>query len=110
MHAIIAECFSQLTKELCAWLRQALPRLSDNWWQNHVLDQLSFQQVKIVEQHGITELTKLDLVALLRIFDRNWFEVSIKNISLERLLLEALSTQAKHSYVRHMFNLTLASS
>jgi len=62
MYAIIAECFSQLTKELCAWLGQTLPRLSDNWWQSHVLEQLTFQQVQVVEQHGVTELSKLDLV------------------------------------------------
>ncbi len=76
MHAIIAECFSQLTKELCAWLGKILPQLSDNWWQTHVLEQLSFQQVQIVEQYGITDLSRLDLAALLRILDRNWFEVS----------------------------------
>jgi len=76
MHAIIAECFSQLTKELCAWLGKILPRLSDNWWQTHVLEQLSFQQIQIVEQHGIKTLAGLDLAALLRILDRNWFEIS----------------------------------
>jgi len=74
MHAIIVECFSQLTKELCTWIGQTLPRLSDIWWQTHVLEQLSFQQVQIVEQHGNTEVSRLDLSGLLRILDCNWFE------------------------------------
>jgi len=56
MHGVIAELFSQLTKELCAYLGQALPRLSDNWWK-----ELSFQQVQIVDQHRISELPKLEL-------------------------------------------------
>jgi len=51
MHGVIAELFSQLTKEICAYLGYVLPKLSDNWWRDHVLAQLSFQQVQIVEQY-----------------------------------------------------------
>ncbi len=76
MHGIMAELFSQLTKEMCAYLERTLPKLSDDWWKNQVLAQLSFQQLQIVEQHTITELSKLDLAALLKILDRNWFEIS----------------------------------
>jgi len=76
MHGVIAELFSQLTKELCAYLAQALPKLSESWWQEHVLAELSFQQQQIVEQHGIHTLAGLDLAALLRILDRNWYEIS----------------------------------
>jgi len=76
MHGVIAELFSQLTKEICAYLGYVLPKLSDNWWRDHVLAQLSFQQVKIVEEYRINELSKLDLAALLRILDHNWFEIS----------------------------------
>jgi len=41
MHAIIAELFLQLTKELSAYLAQVLPKLSENWWKDHVLAELS---------------------------------------------------------------------
>jgi len=54
MHGVLAELFSQLTKELCAYLGRVLPRLSDHWWKEHVLANLSFQQVQIVKQHGFT--------------------------------------------------------
>ncbi len=60
MHGVIAELFSQLTKELCVYLGHVLPRLSDNWWKEHVLAQLSFQQVQIVNQYRITELVRSD--------------------------------------------------
>jgi len=76
LHAIIAELFSLLTSEFRDYLDNTLPRISSDWWKDHVLSQLSFQQIKIVEQHSITELSQLDLAALLRILDRNWFEIS----------------------------------
>ena len=31
-------------KELCAWLGKMLPRVSDEWWQVCVIDNLSFTQ------------------------------------------------------------------
>ena len=76
MHGVIAELFSLLTKELCNYLGHALPKLSDDWWQSRVIAELSFQQSQIVEQHRVSELSSLDLAALLRIIDRNWFEIS----------------------------------
>jgi len=74
MHGVIAELFSQLTKEICVYLGHVLPRLSDDWWKEHVLAQLSFQQIQIVEQHKINDLSRLDLAALLRIPDHKRFE------------------------------------
>lgn len=76
MHGIIAELLSQFTSELCDYLGDTLSRLSADWWQKYVLSQLSFQQIQIVEQHKISELSRLDLAALLRILDRNWLEIS----------------------------------
>lgn len=76
MHAIITDVFSQLTKELCACLGQVLPKLSSTWWQECVREKLSVPQLQIVEQYRIDSLPGLNMAALLRIFDRNWFEIS----------------------------------
>lgn len=58
---------------LIKWLGTMLPRVSDAWWQECVLDKLSFNQRMIVEENNITKLGEFDLAALLRIADRNWY-------------------------------------
>ncbi len=58
------------------FLGNALPDISDDWWQLYVLDELTFPQQNIIEEKNITSLTGLDLAALLRVFDRNWYELS----------------------------------
>lgn len=50
-----------------------LPRISDNWWTNCVLDSLSFNQNQLAQEKGYTELNQLDLAALLRVIDKNWY-------------------------------------
>jgi len=58
------------------FLGKALPAISDDWWKYYVFDQLTFRQQNEVEVKKITSLTGLDLAALLRIFDRSWYELS----------------------------------
>jgi len=65
-----------LSTRLAAFLAEVLPRLSDHWWQTHVLEELTFQQRNHVETAGYTRLDQLDLAALLRIADRNWSEIA----------------------------------
>ena len=55
------------------WLSTMLPRVSDAWWQECVLDKLSYNQRMIAENKNITKLAEFDLAALLRIADRNWY-------------------------------------
>jgi len=76
VHGVMSELFSALTRELRDFLERILPKLSDNWWQDYVLAELSLQQVQIVSKNRLSELSGLDLAALLRVLDRNWFEVS----------------------------------
>ena len=38
------------TKELCAWLGKMLPRVSEDWWQVCVMDNLSFTQKQYAEE------------------------------------------------------------
>lgn len=55
------------------WLGTMLPRVSDAWWQECVMDKLSYNQRMIAENKNITKLAEFDLAALLRIADRNWY-------------------------------------
>ena len=72
MHELIRTA----TAELVAFLATHLPTLGEGWWKTHVADRLSFQQQRTVEERGLTRLEQLDLAALLRILDQNWYELS----------------------------------
>ncbi|MFH1021036.1 MAG: helicase-related protein [Pseudomonadota bacterium] len=62
--------------EIRRYLGNRLPTLDTEWWRRHVIDRLSFQQQRIAQERGFTRLDDLDLAALLRVFDQNWFELS----------------------------------
>ena len=64
------------TRELAAFLSKHLPALGAQWWTMHVEEQLSYTQQQRVRDQGLTRLDQLDFAALLRIVDRNWFELS----------------------------------
>jgi len=72
------------TKHIAKYLERVLPSLFDSWWKDAVVDKLSFQQQRRVEQKGIVSLSSLDLAALLRVLDQNWYRISMKmNLSPE---------------------------
>jgi ERCC4-related helicase len=63
------------TIALSEWLSVKLPRISDSWWTECVLDNLShYQRGRIVEQ-SIKTLQELDLAALLRVANKSWYEL-----------------------------------
>ena len=64
------------TDELRCLLKEWLPQLSTDWWDRYVLTALTFQQQERVKQSHIDNLSGLDLAALLRVLDQNWFELS----------------------------------
>ncbi len=66
------------TADLTRFLNTHLPDLSEAWWPKHVVDRLSFQQQRMVQERGLTALGQLDLAALLRVLDQNWYELSGK--------------------------------
>lgn len=61
---------------LLTTLKSLLPKIKDDWWNTLVLDNLSFQQQNYAKQKNYTKLEDLDLAALIRIFDQNWYELS----------------------------------
>lgn len=66
------------TSDLAEFLQRELPELSNDWWKHYVVERLSFQQQRIIEEKHAKSLRELDLAALLRVLDHNWFELSIK--------------------------------
>ena len=58
---------------LADWLGDLLPKVSDDWWENCVLDKLSYNQRELAESKGYDKLSDLDLAALLRVADRSWY-------------------------------------
>lgn len=64
------------THEIAKYLTLLLPEPCDNWWQEMVLAALNPRQKDILLKSKDTTLDNLDLAALLRIFDQNWFRIS----------------------------------
>ncbi len=66
-----------LAKVMASFLGDVLPSLGrDSWWTNHVLQQLTTQQLRIVESLPVGQLRSLDFAALLRVTKRNWSEIA----------------------------------
>lgn len=70
------EFMLQLTSQLSEWLSCRLPKMTEDWWQELVLNNLSPLQRDTVLSNHIDEVSGLDLEALLRIIDRNWFTIT----------------------------------
>ena len=67
----------RLNEQLGKWLAEKLPKITENWWQELVLDNLSTLQKDTFQNNDILDLKGLDLAALLRVVDRNWFVITI---------------------------------
>lgn len=72
----INEYLYTATKELCAWLNNMLPRVTDEWWQECVLPNLSYLQRTAAIENDYTGLAQLDLASLLRVADKSWYDMS----------------------------------
>ncbi|MBZ5619496.1 MAG: DEAD/DEAH box helicase family protein [Acidobacteriia bacterium] len=76
MNARISGVLKETASDLCRYLEGLLPSLSENWWNELVVRALSYQQQRAVDQRKITALSGLDLAALLRVLDQNWYTIS----------------------------------
>ena len=92
MQVLMVHLFGDVSKNLICFLEKVLPALSNDWWNEAVVANLSVQQQRRVKERDINSLASLDLAALLRVFDRNWYQVSTK--------LE-LTSEARH-FVKEM--------
>ena len=80
----ISRLLGEAAKQLASFLETILPSLVEDWWKQAVVNNLSYQQQRRVEQHNIESLGSLDLAALIRVLDQNWYQISTKlNLTFE---------------------------
>jgi len=60
---------------LAEWLYSKLPHITENWWKECVLENLSYYQRERVIADNISSLKELDLSALLRVANKSWYEL-----------------------------------
>lgn len=72
----INEYLQIATKTFAEWLDENLPRICENWWSECVLNTLNTSQCQRIESNHITSLDHLDLEILLRVADKNWYDLS----------------------------------
>ena len=75
-HGAVAKHLNDVALQLAEFLERVLPPIFDDWWRNAVVNTLSFQQKRRVEQRRITSLNGLDLAGLLRVLDQNWYQIA----------------------------------
>ena len=79
MNTPLSVFLKEATKETCRVLSHLLPAIGGaEWWKSTVKGKLSYQQQRRVESGQIATLEDLDLAALMRVFDKNWFELADK--------------------------------
>jgi len=84
IHASISKLLGAATGQLSTFLKKILPSLFEDWWKQAVVNNLSFQQQRKIEQRNLDSLESLDIAALLRVLDQNWYQISNKlHLSLE---------------------------
>lgn len=66
----------QLSGKIGEWLEKKLPNITDNWWQELIINNLSTLQREHVINNEIKDISGLDLAELLRVIDRNWFIIT----------------------------------
>jgi hypothetical protein len=80
MQRTIHASLGATSQELARFLGSHLPLIGGaNWWQTHVVSQLTYGQQGQVRTRGIDRPGGLDLAALIRVFDRNWAELSYQS-------------------------------
>lgn len=70
------EYMFQLTEKIGTWLSKKLPAITDNWWDELVINNLSKLQRDNVITGQIKDIKGLDLAEILRVVDRNWFVIT----------------------------------
>lgn len=74
--AKMSALLSDVAKDLCSYLGNLLPSITGDWWKRCVVACLTPEQIRRVEKYGTNSLSSLDLAALLRVLDQNWYQIS----------------------------------
>ncbi len=70
------EILGLLNQQLVKLLEGVMPVLDSDWWNSLVLDKLTYQQKTFASSLPSPALERLDLAALLRVADRNWYDIA----------------------------------
>lgn len=60
---------------LVRWLEEILPKVAESWWDDCVLNSLSYAQHEHARSKGVSKLSDFDLAALLRIANKSWYDM-----------------------------------
>ncbi len=71
----INELLYSATERLAAWLSKMLPRISDDWWEENVIANLTDSQIRIIEERSYSKIEELDFAMLLRIANKSWYDM-----------------------------------
>jgi ATP-dependent helicase HepA len=74
MHQVLTD----VAAAIAVVLQRELPKLGPDWWQLYVVDRLSIQQQRLVNDRRVSSLSGLDLAGLLRVFDQNWNSIGYR--------------------------------
>jgi ATP-dependent helicase HepA len=79
---------------LVTWLEDILPKVADTWWEDCVLNSLSYNQREVANSKGFTKLSDFDLAALLRIANKSWYDMRTVTYlsSSEREVIQKMMT------------------
>lgn len=70
------EILGLLNQQLVKLLEIVMPALDSDWWNSLVLDKLTYQQKTFASSLPSYALERLDLAALLRVADQNWYDIA----------------------------------
>ena len=65
----------EATFSLATWLEGILPRVSPSWWEDCVINSLSYSQREKAKNDHFTKLSDFDFAALLRIANKSWYDM-----------------------------------
>ena len=89
--------------QLVSFLEQKLPEISsENWWKDSVIDVLTDSQLQMITEHKIDRLEKLDFASLLRVLNKNWWELKTRfNLSREGFTIvnEVMNIRNRYAHV-----------
>ncbi len=75
-HDTVSRFLVETGRLTAAWMQSRLPALGDTWWDTSVIEALSTMQQAHLPPQSDGNLERLDLAALLRVLNHNWYPLS----------------------------------
>lgn len=94
------EVLNRVTHEIVVALAESLPKLSHDWWDQYVIQQLTPNQQRFL-RHKAPKLNSLDLAAAIRVFTRNFLVISdIRGLSQDckNFAFQVLEMRNRHAH------------